>query len=452
MGRGSPICERVSKKIVEYFKNNIPRCRIAKALQISSSTVHNIIKRFRETGEISMSKGQGQMTFVGCPWSSGAQTTLHHSWAWFCHWHYILWAKAHLKWTVSKWKSVLWSDESKFDILVGNHGRRVLRAKEEGDLPACYQQFSSKASISDGMGVHKCIRYGQHYVLEGTMNAERYVKVLEQHMLPSRQCVFQQDNTKPYTAAITTAWLCSSRVRVLNWTACSPDLSPIENIWCIIKWKIRQRWPQTLHRGRRAWGSHGRRAWRSRGWRREFPSGRRAWMSRERRAWMSRGRRRWFSCGQRLWLRCGWRACLKNSRRATGSRGWWRTWFSRERRAWGSRGRRWWFPRGRQAWGSHGRRREFPCGRRAWMSRERPALIFPRTAGLRWLQTAGWGRGWSFGGYRGIWGLAGGRSHWRGMWGFSAWGELGRRGTFQLERDDEAWEFPLLPQPWNQNH
>ncbi len=25
----------------------------------------------------------------------------------------VLWAKAHLKWTVSKWKSVLWSDESK---------------------------------------------------------------------------------------------------------------------------------------------------------------------------------------------------------------------------------------------------------------------------------------------------------------------------------------------------
>ncbi len=34
MGRGSPICERVRKKIVEYFKNNVPQCQIAKALQI----------------------------------------------------------------------------------------------------------------------------------------------------------------------------------------------------------------------------------------------------------------------------------------------------------------------------------------------------------------------------------------------------------------------------------
>ncbi len=103
-----------------------------------------------------------------------------------------------------------------------------------------------KSSISDGMGVHKCIRYGCLHVLEGTMNAERYIKVSEQHMLPSRRrlfqgrpCVFKQDSSKPHTAAITTAWLHNRRVRVLNWSACSPDLSHIENIWCIIKQKIR---------------------------------------------------------------------------------------------------------------------------------------------------------------------------------------------------------------------
>ncbi len=41
MGRGSPICERVRKKM-EYFKNNIPQCQLAKALQI---------KRFKETDQ-----------------------------------------------------------------------------------------------------------------------------------------------------------------------------------------------------------------------------------------------------------------------------------------------------------------------------------------------------------------------------------------------------------------
>ncbi len=77
MGRGSPICERVSKKFVEYFKNNVPQRQITKALQISSFTVHNIIKRFRESREIYVHKGQGRRPC--CPWSSGPQTTLHHS-------------------------------------------------------------------------------------------------------------------------------------------------------------------------------------------------------------------------------------------------------------------------------------------------------------------------------------------------------------------------------------
>ncbi len=182
MGRGSPICERVRKKIVEYFKNNVPQRQIAKALHFSSSTVHNIIKRFRETGEISVRKGQCRRPLLDAHGLRALRwhciTHRHDSviditkWAQeyfhkplsvnticraicrcqlkLCHAkrkpyvnmvqkrHRVLWAKAYLKWTVSKWKSFLWSDESKFDILVGNHGRRVLWAKEEGDLPACY--------------------------------------------------------------------------------------------------------------------------------------------------------------------------------------------------------------------------------------------------------------------------------------------------------------------------
>ncbi len=151
--------------------------------------------------------------------------------------HRVLWAKAHLKWTVSKCSMVrrvqIWL------ILVGNHGRRVLRAKEEGDRPACYQRSVPKPASLMVWGCISAYGLGSLHVLEGPMNAEKYIKVLEQHMLPSRwrlfqgrPCVFQQDNAKTHTAAITTAWIHSERVLVLNWPACSPDLSPIENIWC----------------------------------------------------------------------------------------------------------------------------------------------------------------------------------------------------------------------------
>ncbi len=106
-----------------------------------------------------------------------------------------------------------WSDESKFGILVGNHGRRVLRAKEEGDLPACHQLSVQKPASLMVWGCISAYGMGSLHVLEGTMNVGSCIKVLEQHMHPSRGRVFQQDNAKPHTAAITTAWLRSRRVR-----------------------------------------------------------------------------------------------------------------------------------------------------------------------------------------------------------------------------------------------
>ena len=60
MARGSPLCGQLREKIVEQFKNNVPQRTIARNLGISSSTVHNIIKRFRESGEITTCKRQGR--------------------------------------------------------------------------------------------------------------------------------------------------------------------------------------------------------------------------------------------------------------------------------------------------------------------------------------------------------------------------------------------------------
>ncbi len=60
MGRGSPVCQQIREKIIEMFKNNVPQRKIGRDLDISPSTVHNIIKRFKESGGISVRKGQGR--------------------------------------------------------------------------------------------------------------------------------------------------------------------------------------------------------------------------------------------------------------------------------------------------------------------------------------------------------------------------------------------------------
>lgn len=60
MGRRSLIYEKnVPTQIGEQI-NNVTQCKIMKTLTMSSSAVHNIIKRVKECGEISVSKVQDE--------------------------------------------------------------------------------------------------------------------------------------------------------------------------------------------------------------------------------------------------------------------------------------------------------------------------------------------------------------------------------------------------------
>ena len=57
--------------------------------------------------------------------------------------------------------------------------------------------------------------------------------------------IFQQDLAPAHTARSTTAWFDAHTITVLDWSANSPDLKPIENIWGIVKRKMRGTRPNT---------------------------------------------------------------------------------------------------------------------------------------------------------------------------------------------------------------
>ncbi len=59
--------------------------------------------------------------------------------------------------------------------------------------------------------------------------------------------IFQQDLAPAHTAKRTKIWLNYHGVGVLDWPANSPDLNPIENIWDIVKRKMRNKRPKNAN-------------------------------------------------------------------------------------------------------------------------------------------------------------------------------------------------------------
>ncbi len=131
-------------------------------------------------------------------------------------WHQrrLTWAKEKKNWTVAQWSKVLFSDGNKFCISFGNQGPRFWRKGGEAHAPV-------------------------------------YQYILEHFMLPSADqlfkdadLVFQQDLAPAHTAKSTKSWLNDHGVGVLDWPANSQDLNQIENLWGIVKRKIRNKRPK----------------------------------------------------------------------------------------------------------------------------------------------------------------------------------------------------------------
>ncbi len=163
---------------------------------------------------------------------------------------HLTWAVEKKNWTVARWSKVLFSDESKFCISFGNQGPRVWRKSGEAQNPCCLKssvKFPQSVMIWAAMS---SAGVGPLCFLKSTVNAAIYQEILEHFMLPSADklygdadFIFQQDLAPAHTAKGTKSWFNDHGVTVLDWPANSPDLNPIENLWGIVKRKMRDTRP-----------------------------------------------------------------------------------------------------------------------------------------------------------------------------------------------------------------
>lgn len=153
------------------------------------------------------------------------------------------------------WRNTMMSDEKIFVLYPSSNRKNDVIWAENSRVIIPIPRVTKPAGIHVWAGI---TYYGTTKLvrIEGKLNKESYVKILERHMLPAakelfgrRDWWFQQDGATPHTARLTQTWLSQNVPNFIKkdeWPASTPDGNCIENLWAWLADRVQAREPTTV--------------------------------------------------------------------------------------------------------------------------------------------------------------------------------------------------------------